>query len=730
MNAHAPTLSIILPTYNRCSSLQRTLTSLFAQTLPSDGYEIIVVDDGSTDDTRDCVARYPQVKFILQDHRGPAAARNRGACAAAGEILVFIDDDCTAPVDWLQRVRDYFSRTIDGAVCGGKTINAAANRYLSGVHQFIIDYWQAAVNRGQGEDLFLTSNNLAVRRSAFEQVHGFDENILRAGAEDRRLVRAIRDNGGRVDFLADSVIHHHHELTLKRFIRQQFHYGRGSFILYERASSAAAKLPWSLLAGLFRQAWKPGSPCTRLKRVSAVALAQLCVATGFIVEAGKKSGTGDGNPTRGNPTSASVLAHELAPFFFSAALLVGFGAVNWALVSRMLDQEQLGVLTSLLSLHLIFWPVMELCTSAGMVRLAGRHSALPDAKRTNLIFRSALLTQLLLTALLCIVLLVLPGTWLNWFFNKPLAAPMRGALAVGLAGLTCYQFAFYVATARMQFRAMALLQTTLAFVRILALLGCFFFLSRSYLLVILAIYMASYWFPLLFVRSSLQQVFRTERHGKKRRSLYSWKVSQKLLRYGSWGSLSGFLLSANQNLGAILLLRYGLGRDAGIFGLALIASSFAVTLINVILHYFLPFACRLQDRTSIQRFYRSSVQLMGPIFLITVVAVAAAYFIFPLWLGDKGALAYPIFALLCLSHLINALFKPLYNIFHYLYKPHLITLDLFSRLMFLLILASWMIPRWGAAGMAGAQLIAMAVSSFLTFGLYRWQLRQQPVATN
>lgn len=727
MNAHPPMLSVILPTYNRCSSLQRTLSSLFAQTLPSDRYEIIVVDDGSTDGTRDCMACYPQVTFILQDHRGPAAARNRGAGVAAGEILVFIDDDCTAPADWLQRLRDYFTQT-DRAVCGGKTINAAANRYLSGVHQFIIDYWQAAVNHGHGKDLFLTSNNLAVRRSVFDEAHGFDEKILHAGAEDRRLVQAIRENGRRVDYLADLVMYHHHELTLKRFVRQQLHYGRGSFFLYQQAAPSAAKLPWTLLTGLFRHAWKAGSSCTGLKRVSAVALAQLCVAAGFIIEAVKKSGTTDGNPTGGNPTSVSVLAHELLPFFFSAALLVGFGAVNWALVSRMLDQEQLGVLTGLLSLHLIFWPVMELCTSAGMVRLAGRHSALPDVKRTNLIFRSALLTQLLLTASLCIVLLVLPATWLRWFFNKPLTAPMMAALAVGLGGLTCYQFAFYVATARMQFRAMALLQAALASVRILALLCCFFFLTRAQLLVILAIYMASYWFPLFFVQPSLRPVFRTVCNGKKRRSFYSWKVSQKLLRYGSWGSLSGFLLSANQNLGAILLLRYGLGKDAGIFGLALIASSFAVTLINVILQYFLPFACRLQDRTGIQRFYRSSVQLMGPIFLITVVAVAAAYFIFPLWLGDKGALAYPIFALLCLSHLINALFKPLYNIFHYLYKPHLITLDLFSRLMFLLILASWMIPRWGAEGMAGAQLIAMAVSSFLTFALYQWQLRQQPDA--
>ncbi|NLP11763.1 glycosyltransferase [bacterium] len=727
MSAHPPMLSVVLPTCDRCSYLQRTLSSLFAQTLSRDRYEIIVVDDGSTDGTRDCMERYPQIKFIHQEHRGPAAARNRGAYAAAGEILVFIDDDCTAPADWLQRVRDYFNRA-DHVVCGGKTINAATNRYLSGIHQFIIDFWQAAVNRGQGEDLFLTSNNLAVRRSVFEQLHGFDEKILHAGAEDRRLVQAIRDNGWRIDFLTDLVIYHHHELSLRRFIRQQFHYGRGSFILYQQATPAAAKLPWSLLAGLFRQAWEAGSPCIGLKRISAVTLAQLCVAAGFIAEAGRKSGTGDGNSTGGGPTSASSLAHELVPFFFSAALLVGIGAVNWALVSRMLDQEQLGVLTSLLSLHLIFWPLMELCTSAGMVRLAGRHSALPDVKRTNLIFRSALLTQLFLTASLCIVLLVLPGTWLNWFFNKPLTAPMMGALAVGLAGLTCYQFAFYVANTRMQFRTMALLQTVLAFVRILALLSCFFFLSRSQLQAILAIYMASYWFPLLFVQPSMRQVFRTERDGKIRRSFYSWKVSQKLLRYGSWGSLSGFLLSANQNLGAILLLRYGLDRDAGIFGLALIASSFVVTLINVILQYGLPFACRLQDRSSMQRFYRSSVQLMGPIFLITGFAVAAAYFIFPLWLGDKGALAYPIFALLCLSHLINALFKPLYNIFHYLYKPHLITLDLFSRLMFLLILASWMIPRWGAEGMAGAQLIAMAVSSFLTLGLYRWQLRRQPDA--
>src|SRR5436309_9355229 len=87
-----PMFSVIVPTFNRASLLRQALDSVLAQTFAE--YELIVVDDGSTDDTANVVASYgSRVYFLQQANRGPGAARNLGAAGAKGEYLAFLDSD-------------------------------------------------------------------------------------------------------------------------------------------------------------------------------------------------------------------------------------------------------------------------------------------------------------------------------------------------------------------------------------------------------------------------------------------------------------------------------------------------------------------------------------------------------------------------------------------------------------------------------------------------------------
>lgn len=101
-----PTVSVIVPTYNRVASLQDTLASLARQTLPADQYEVIVVDDGSTDDT----ARIRQLSFPFElfyswkTNAGDAAARNFGAALSKAELLLFLDDDMVVGPTYLEEV--------------------------------------------------------------------------------------------------------------------------------------------------------------------------------------------------------------------------------------------------------------------------------------------------------------------------------------------------------------------------------------------------------------------------------------------------------------------------------------------------------------------------------------------------------------------------------------------------------------------------------------------------
>lgn len=97
----APQISVIVPVWNRPGDLRRCLASLAEQTLPRDAYEVIVVDNGSSDDTPD-VARDAGVTLLEEPQPGSYAARNRGIAAARGEWLAFIDSDCRADRDWLR----------------------------------------------------------------------------------------------------------------------------------------------------------------------------------------------------------------------------------------------------------------------------------------------------------------------------------------------------------------------------------------------------------------------------------------------------------------------------------------------------------------------------------------------------------------------------------------------------------------------------------------------------
>lgn len=98
-----PDVSIIIPTYNRKESLLRTLDSLARQTYPADRYEVIVVDDGSTDGTRETTkGSFPfHLRYIRQCNQGSAFARNTGARNARGRLLIFLDDDMTVEPDYV-----------------------------------------------------------------------------------------------------------------------------------------------------------------------------------------------------------------------------------------------------------------------------------------------------------------------------------------------------------------------------------------------------------------------------------------------------------------------------------------------------------------------------------------------------------------------------------------------------------------------------------------------------
>ena len=232
-----PTVSFVVPTYRRPETLRPTLAALLAVDYPSDHREVIVVDDGSADCTPDVVAEMSEAAearmiYIGQENTGAATARNRGARAATGEILIFVDDDIVVEPS---HVRDHLATRAtqgDALVNGHWEFSTALAQNLAttpfGRFRLELERWikegvtKSPLSDGCEAPSAVTACNLAIRRSLFWELGGFDETFPFAGYEDQELsYRAARAGCPLVYDRRIRLVHNDQRLTLDQFCRRQ-----------------------------------------------------------------------------------------------------------------------------------------------------------------------------------------------------------------------------------------------------------------------------------------------------------------------------------------------------------------------------------------------------------------------------------------------------------------------------------------------------------------------------
>lgn len=193
-----PFLSVIVPAYNGVRVLPQSLAALAASDLPREHWELIVVDDGSTDDTASLAARWADAVVRLPGlPHGPAYGRNRGVEAALGDVLVFVDADVCVHADTLRRFAELFSVERDLAAAFGSYDAQPPVPGLVSQYRNLLHHYHHQRNPGDAETFW--SGCGAVRRAAFIGAGKFDEwHYNRPSVEDIDLGHRLRGQGGRI----------------------------------------------------------------------------------------------------------------------------------------------------------------------------------------------------------------------------------------------------------------------------------------------------------------------------------------------------------------------------------------------------------------------------------------------------------------------------------------------------------------------------------------------------
>ena len=255
--SRVPEVSIVLPTYNRAADLPQAIDSALQQTAPPDTYELIVVDNNSTDETSrvvdQLVRQHPgRIQGVLERKQGVAFARNAGIGAARAEIVAFFDDDVRVAPDWIETIRRVFRERPDLECVGGKVLpawSAPPPPWLTRTHWAPLalqDFGDTSMVLSPENPKGLISANLSCRKSLLTRIGGFSPLFQRVkdgigSLEDDEWIRRLWNAGGRALYLPDLIAYTEvPDTRLTRAYHRRWHRGHGRFYALLHAAEMEA----------------------------------------------------------------------------------------------------------------------------------------------------------------------------------------------------------------------------------------------------------------------------------------------------------------------------------------------------------------------------------------------------------------------------------------------------------------------------------------------------------
>lgn len=209
----------MIPTYNAERVVSSVIKSLLEQNYPKNHYEIIIVDDGSTDRTVEVASKFP-IRVIKNKHHGPAFQRNFGAKKAKGGILLFTDSDCIPEKDWIKNmVKPFENPGVVGVSGTYKTLNKKS--FMARFSGYEIKKSHLGMQKQESID-FIGTFSAGYRKNIFMKFGGFSTKFKTSSGEDPELSYRIAKSGLKMVFQQTAVVAHPHPATLWKYLKQKY----------------------------------------------------------------------------------------------------------------------------------------------------------------------------------------------------------------------------------------------------------------------------------------------------------------------------------------------------------------------------------------------------------------------------------------------------------------------------------------------------------------------------
>lgn len=249
MEVGALIFSVIVPFHNEEDYIQSCVESLLSQEFPPEQYELIFVDNGSTDRSREIVAKYSKITLLRENIINVYRARNQGLRNAQGQFIAFTDADCKVSTQWLKNIQAGFLSTGADIVLGPRYFAHTNSRILEIFQNYENSKIEYLIKNKINNYLYGYANNMAIRSDVFNAIGLFDEWPIPA---DTALMHRylLKFPNAKIDFIPDMTIEHLEVTSVKGWLQKIYSRPKHNWLLSKelglRYSPLHGRLKWQI----------------------------------------------------------------------------------------------------------------------------------------------------------------------------------------------------------------------------------------------------------------------------------------------------------------------------------------------------------------------------------------------------------------------------------------------------------------------------------------------------